>query len=143
MIHSETNPTRLPLIPLVPIIVAAWSSLTKRIEYSAYNRLHTIDYNVTGCFQRVGQLKGRVALDTVRAVEFVDVSAFNLAHALQVSMHRVSTVVTITGPMGSPGVEPLINRGAHRNYLYRVHVLKSIPILYIFNFRAENLSTKD
>ena len=29
-------------------------------------------------------MKGRVALDSVRAVEFVDLSAFNLAHTMQV-----------------------------------------------------------
>ena len=35
--------------------------------------------------QRVGQLKGRVALDTITAVEFVEESAFNLPHTFQVS----------------------------------------------------------
>lgn len=35
--------------------------------------------------QRIGQLKGRVSLDTVRAVEFVEDSAFNLAHTFQVN----------------------------------------------------------
>jgi hypothetical protein len=34
--------------------------------------------------QRIGQLKGRVALDTVRAVEFVEDGAFKLAHTFQV-----------------------------------------------------------
>ena len=36
------------------------------------------------CLQRVGQPKGRVALDAITAVEFVDESAFNLPHTLQV-----------------------------------------------------------
>ena len=35
--------------------------------------------------QRVGQLKGRIELSNIRAVEFVEMSAFNLAHTLQVS----------------------------------------------------------
>lgn len=35
--------------------------------------------------QRVGQCKGRVQLDKVRAVEFVDITAFNLAHTMQAS----------------------------------------------------------
>ena len=39
--------------------------------------------------QRVGQLKGRVALDCVTAVEFVEESAFNLPHTFQVSQPTV------------------------------------------------------
>lgn len=35
--------------------------------------------------QRIGQLKGRVPLETIRAVEFVEESAFCLAHTMQVS----------------------------------------------------------
>lgn len=42
--------------------------------------------------QRVGQLKGRVALDTITAVEFVEESAFNLPHTFQVR----DTVVYLT-----------------------------------------------
>ena len=37
------------------------------------------------CTQRVGQLKGRVCLDSITAVEFVEESAFNLPHTFQVS----------------------------------------------------------
>lgn len=36
--------------------------------------------------QRIGQLKGRVSLDTVRAVEFVEDGAFKLAHTFQVNI---------------------------------------------------------
>lgn len=38
--------------------------------------------------QRVGQLKGRVSLDTVTAVEFVDEAAFGLPHTFQVRRGR-------------------------------------------------------
>ena len=46
---------------------------------------------VTVCFrrfplQRIGSLKGRINLDSVRAVELVDESAFRLAHSLQVRL---------------------------------------------------------
>ena len=40
--------------------------------------------------QRVGQLKGRVALDAITAVEFVDESAFNLPHTFQVRLSSLS-----------------------------------------------------
>lgn len=38
--------------------------------------------------QRVGQLKGRVSLDAVTAVEFVDDAAFGLPHSFQVRTRR-------------------------------------------------------
>ncbi|CAI8012738.1 Ras GTPase-activating protein 2 [Geodia barretti] len=38
----------------------------------------------SGTVDRVGQLKGRVALDAITAVEFVQESAFNLPHTFQV-----------------------------------------------------------
>ena len=37
--------------------------------------------------QRVGQLKGRVNIDSITAVEFVDESAFSLPHTFQVRSH--------------------------------------------------------
>jgi len=40
----------------------------------------------SGTVDRVGQMKRRVNLSTVRAVEFVEESAFNLAHTFQVSI---------------------------------------------------------
>ncbi len=35
--------------------------------------------------QRVSQQKGRIELASIRAVEYVDTSAFHLAHTLQVN----------------------------------------------------------
>ena len=48
-------------------------------------------------FQRVGQLKGRVSLEAVTAVEFVDEEAFNLPHTFQVSCtHSVSLSLSLS-----------------------------------------------
>jgi hypothetical protein len=44
----------------------------------------------SGTVDRVGQLKGRVALDAITAVEFVDESAFNLPHTFQVRLSSLS-----------------------------------------------------
>ena len=40
--------------------------------------------------QRVGQQKGRIELAGIKAVEYVETSAFHLAHTLQVSKGRPS-----------------------------------------------------
>ena len=62
---------------------------SKPLALATYRLRHAVN-SIFACLcrmyaQRVGQLKGRVALDTITAVEFVEESAFNLPHTFQVS----------------------------------------------------------
>lgn len=52
--------------------------------FSNVNIIIVVLFIAMGSYQKVGQLKGRVPLDSIKAVELVELSAFNLAHTFQV-----------------------------------------------------------